>query len=245
MEIPKVIYFCNKTLDKMKEYSDNWKRLNPEYEIRLSDNTMCENFLLREYSPLHRNIFRFIKDGPIKADFWRICILNKYGGVYSDIDNVPFLPIRAFVEPGVNFVTCSAYMERVNFNPNFIMSHKNNTILEKCIEWYIHKYTKRHKYSYWQWSIMKAFTDILHLDNYRLNDGIFYLNQDRENKENKENQMKIQILKECRGRNHYDDHNVYNGKRVFNNRYKDWNSDKHCFKSNADHFNFNFKPTKI
>ena len=227
MEIPKVIYFCNKTLDKMKEYSDNWKRLNPEYEIRLSDNTMCETFLFHEYSPLHRDIFRFIKDGPIKADFWRICILNKYGGVYSDIDNEPLIPIRMFLETDVDFVTCSAYMEGTKFNPNFIMSNKNNIILEKCIEWYIHKYTKRHKYSYWGWSIMKAFTDILHLDNYRLQDGIFYLNPD---KENKENQMKIQIMKECRGKNHYDDHNVYNGKRIFNNRYKEWNYATHCFK---------------
>ena len=230
MEIPKVIYFCNKTMDKMKEYSDNWKRLNPEYEIRLSDNTMCEKFLLHEYSSLHRNIFRFIKDGPIKADFWRICILNKYGGVYSDIDNEPLISINSFLEPGVDFVTCSAYMKGTHFNPNFIMSNKNNIILEKCIEWYIHKYIKRHKYSYWGWSIMKAFTDILHLDNYRLQDGIFYLNPDKENKENKENQMKIQIMKECRGKNHYDDHNVYNGKRIFNNRYKEWNYATHCFK---------------
>ena len=86
MEIPKVIYFCNKTLDKMKEYSNNWKRLNPEYEIRLSDNAMCEKFLLREYSLLHRDIFRFIKDGPIKADFWRICILHKYTALGSNLN---------------------------------------------------------------------------------------------------------------------------------------------------------------
>lgn len=235
MSIPKVIYFCNKTLHKMKEYSNNWKKLNPEYEIRLCDNTMCETFLLREYSPLHRNIFRFLKDGPIKADFWRICILHKYGGVYSDIDNEPLLPLNQFIEPDVDFVTCSAYMEGYHFNPNFIISHKNNSILKKCIEWYVTKYNKREHYEYWNWSIMKAFTDVLHLDNYHLNDGIFYLNQD------KETQMKIQILKECPGKNHYDAHNMFNGKRAFNNRYKEWNSDKHCFKSNTPNFNFNFK----
>ena len=43
--------------------------------------------------------------------------------------------------------------------------------------------------------------------------------------------MKIQILKECPGKNHYDAHNMFNGKRAFNNRYKDWNNDKHCFNS--------------
>ena len=241
MSIPKVIYFCNKTLHKMKEYSNNWKRLNPEYEIRLCDNTMCETFLLHEYSPLHRNIFRFLKDGPIKSDFWRICILHKYGGVYSDIDNEPLLPLNQFIEPDVDFVTCSAYMEGYNFNPNFIISHKNNIILKKCIEWYVTKYNKREQYEYWNWSIMKAFTDVLHLDNYNLNDGVFYLNQ------YKEKQLKIQILKEYPGKNHYDAHNMFNGKRAFNNRYKEWDSDKHCFNFNLNpeirvkQFNLQFK----
>jgi hypothetical protein len=31
--------------------------------------------------------------------------------------------------------------------------------------------------------------------------------------------MKIQIIKECPGVNHYDAHNIYNNVRVFNNRY--------------------------
>ena len=88
---------------------------------------------------------------------------------------------------------------------------------------------------------MKAFTDVLHLDNYNLNDGVFYLNQ------YKEKQLKIQILKEYPGKNHYDAHNMFNGKRAFNNRYKEWDSDKHCFNFNLNpeirvkQFNLQFK----
>ena len=33
--IPKVIYICHKKLDKIKIYSQNWKLLNPDYEIKL------------------------------------------------------------------------------------------------------------------------------------------------------------------------------------------------------------------
>jgi mannosyltransferase OCH1-like enzyme len=47
--IPKVIYMCHKQLDKIKIYSQNWKRLNPEYEIQCYDDAMCRNFLLKEY----------------------------------------------------------------------------------------------------------------------------------------------------------------------------------------------------
>lgn len=39
--IPKVIYMCHKTLEHIKIYSRNWKKLNPEYEIKLYDDTMC------------------------------------------------------------------------------------------------------------------------------------------------------------------------------------------------------------
>ena len=72
--IPKVIYMCHKHLSEISKYSLNWKILNPEYDIKLYDDNLCQQFLLNEYSQLHLDIFNFLKDGPIKADFWRICI---------------------------------------------------------------------------------------------------------------------------------------------------------------------------
>ena len=219
MSFPKIIYFCNKTLDKMAQYSYIWKKLNPEYEIKLYDNKMCEKFLLEEYGELHRDIFNFLKDGPIKADFWRICILNMYGGVYSDIDNQPFIPIDQFIEKDVDFVTCSSYSLDMNFNPNFIISNKDNIILKTCIEWYIYHYKIKKTYGYWEWSIMRAFSDTLHLENYDKMDGIYYLDK-----------MKIQILKECPGAHHYDAHNIYKNQRIFNNRYISWDFNSHSFR---------------
>lgn len=202
----------------MDVYASAWKRLNPEYEVQLFDNLMCEKFLLEEYSELYRDIFNYIEDGPIKADFWRICILYKYGGVYSDIDNQPLVPIKDFLEPDVEFLTCSSYMGDMNFNPNFIIGHKGSPILKRCIDWYLDKYHQTHKYEYWPWSIMRAFTDTLHLINYHRNDGIYIVDN-----------MKVQIMKECPGNDHYDAHNVYKGKRVFNNRYPTWNHMTHSF----------------
>jgi len=87
-QYPKVIYFCNKTLDKMEQYANNWKKLNPDYEIKLYDNKLCREFLVESYGEYYGEIFDFLKDGPIKADFWRACILYKNGGVYSDINNM-------------------------------------------------------------------------------------------------------------------------------------------------------------
>ena len=222
-KIPKIIYFCNKNISEKDLLSaNNWKVLNPEYEIKLYDDEMIGNYLLLEYGQLYKNIFNFIQDGPIKADFWRLCILYKTGGVYSDIDNLPLVPLSSFIDKDVDFVTCSSYIN-YSFNPNFIMSTKNNIILKNCIDWYINKYNNKDKYEYWEWSIMNNFTHTLHLENYTKNWGIYNLDN-----------MKIQIIEECPGMidgeyDKGDSHNIYNNIRVFNNRQPGWNHELHKF----------------
>lgn len=217
---PKIIYFCNKTIserDKMAAY--NWKKLNPDYEIELYDDEMIKSFLLNEYGQLYKDVFDYLQDGPIKADFWRLCILYKRGGVYSDIDNVPLVKISDFIENDVDFLTCSSYC-KYNFNPNFIISNKNNIILKRCIHWYINKYSKKDRYKYWDWTIMKPFTEILHLKDYnRKKWGIYELDN-----------MKIQIIKESYGTHHSDAHILYNNVRLFNCRSPDWDFKLHKFK---------------
>ena len=161
--ISKIIYMCHKNLDKIKIYSKNWKKLNPEYEIKLYDDELCKKFLLDEYSQLHLDIFNFIKDGPIKADFWRICIINKYGGLYVDADIEPLVPLNKFIENDEYFVTCISYNFNKNYlewqlNPHFILSDKNNIILQKSIDRYIEYYNNNINYSYWDWSICKLLT---------------------------------------------------------------------------------------
>ena len=220
LKCPKVIYFCNKIISESDIMSsNNWKKLNQEYEIRLYDDEMIKSFFLKEYGELYINIFDYLQEGPIKADFFRICILYKNGGIYSDIDNLPLVPLADFIENDIDFVTCSSYW-KFDFNPNFIISNKDNIILKKCIDWYVNKYNNKDIYEYWDWSIMNAFTINLHLENYKKEDGIYSLDD-----------MKIQIIKECSGSHHYDAHNIYNKIRVFNNRQENWDYTTHSFKS--------------
>lgn len=157
--VPKVIYMCYKTLDKIKIYSQNWRTLNPDYEIKLYDDELCKEFLLQEYSQLHLDVFNFIKDGPIKADFWRVCIINKYGGLYVDADIEPLVPLRTYIDDDDDFVTCLSSNFKhsdplFQFNPHFILSNKNNIFLQNCIDSYIKLYTSMAiSYDYWAWSI--------------------------------------------------------------------------------------------
>jgi hypothetical protein len=160
--IPKIIYMCHKKLDNIKIYSQNWKKLNPDWNIKLYDNKLCQDFLLNEYGGLYLNIFNYIRDGPIKSDFWRVCILNKYGGLYVDADIKPVLKLDQYIEEGDNFVTCISRLPPIHhLNPHFILSYKNNFILQDCIDKYISMYLEKSKYSYWRWSIVHVMNNDL------------------------------------------------------------------------------------
>lgn len=206
--IPKVIYMCHKSIDKIKEYSKKWIVLNPEYRIQLYDDEKCRNFLLNNYCKTYANIFDYIKEGPIKADFWRICILNKYGGLYADADINPLVPLKKYIEDDDDFATCiSANYKKNNLewqlNPHFLLSHKNNPILKSCINKYISYYNNKEPYSYWGWSICRLMVI----------EGIF----------EKKSQVLIIGGKKCKFLCEKDyDNCEYNGEIVLYNRYSNY-----------------------
>lgn len=215
--IPKVIYLTYKTKNIPDYVIPNWKKLNPDYDIKLHDDNDCIKFLKQEYGDLYVDIFNYIKDGPIKSDFWRCCILYKYGGVYGDIDMEPLLPISSLLENNINFYTCKSG----NTNPSIIISTKNNKIIKYCIDTYINKYINKEKYEYWPWSITNIMNKSL----------INYLQKNNIKGNNKYNDVKLFIEKggtSKPGKN-YDNYIEYKGKRIFNNRYRDYDSLNHTF----------------
>lgn len=216
-DIPKQIRLCHKDLKQLQIHTNDWKILNPEYDICLYDDESCKTFLLSEFSQKHLDLFCFLKDGPIRADFWRVCILYKYGGVYADSDIQPLVPINVFLENDVDFLTCTSYGP--NFNPNFIMAKPGDEFLKTCIDAYLEMYDTGVIYSYWGYSIMSIFNRLLILENYKKEDGIYY----------EANGKKYQVVKEIQAKTFYEDHNIYKGMRIFNNRYADYDCHKHAF----------------
>ena len=161
--IPKVIYMCHKEMKFIEKYSKNWKDLNPEYEIKLYDDEACINFLKEYFSQKYVDIFNYLKDGPIKCDFWRVCILYKYGGIYVDADINPIVPLDDYIDDTDEFVTCISRNFRrekreFQLNPHFIKSTKEHPILKQTIDKYLNKFDRKEKYDYWKWSICKLLT---------------------------------------------------------------------------------------
>ena len=224
--IPKVIYMCHKKLDHIKIYSQNWKKLNPTWTIKLYDDNLCKIFLMENYPKIITDIFEYIKDGPIKADLWRLCILNKYGGLYVDADIEPIVPLNEYIDETDDFVTCISMIHQnpknnqttlshrfaiknqsgfKNYlNPHFILSHKNNIMLENAIKTYIDYYNSNLEYEYWDWSVVfnlsKQFSFFPKLSK---NISIYY-----------HNNLKYKFLVED-----ISQHCRYNNRIVLNNRY--------------------------
>jgi hypothetical protein len=79
-----------------------WQELNPKYAIDFSMDVDCIKFLESEF---HRNIaelFIYITRGMYKADLWRLCKLYVHGGVYADIDLIPFESISKSITDDPN-----------------------------------------------------------------------------------------------------------------------------------------------
>lgn len=239
-EIPKTIYICHKNLKCLSMTYNLWKKLNPTYKINLYNDTMCEKFLLEDFSELHQSIFKFIPDGPIKSDFWRLCILYKYGGIYVDADIHPLVPLDNYLLRSSDFVTCIT-KSNGNFNPHFIAVRKNDSDLKKCIEEYIDFYTHNKPYAYWDWSIVTIFNKILSniKIHYNKMPSVQVFSQ-----EEKKYQIFFEMTKrdDSYDKNNIDDimtqshglHDYYCtflDKRIFNTRYLNYDPHDHKFKN--------------
>ena len=83
--------FTSFKLDKnnhvIKYILRDWKILNPDFNvIYFSDEDIDDFFKNTEYY----DIFKKMKNGVAKADFFRICYINKFGGYWFDFDLEPF-----------------------------------------------------------------------------------------------------------------------------------------------------------
>lgn len=70
---------------EMQTCVGNLKLQNPEFNHYLYDDDDCRDFLKNNYSIEIVNAFDKIIPGAYKSDLWRLCVLNKYGGIYLDI----------------------------------------------------------------------------------------------------------------------------------------------------------------
>ena len=122
----KNIFLCCKNKNDVPDkVVKNWQSLNIGYDVKLYDDNECIDFLTKEYGNEYSKFFEELPYGPIKADFWRLCILHKYGGIYSDIDIEPFESLTKILENNNN-------NDNDNDDENYEDDENNNNEITFC-----------------------------------------------------------------------------------------------------------------
>ena len=117
-KIPKVIHqiwLHGELPDIYQEFRDRWMRLHPEWSFRMwSEDELVPLMNRPEYDAFGEAMF--------KADIARYEILVQFGGVYIDVDVVPFRPIDPLVRGTDHFLIA----EQMTIITNCVMGASPN-----------------------------------------------------------------------------------------------------------------------
>jgi hypothetical protein len=129
MDIPKVIYMTYKNIPP-KYVFERWQNLNPDYRIDFSLDNDCIQFLQEHFGKEIADLFIQIPQGMFKADLWRLCKLYIYGGVYADVDLVPYISIDKLIKYNNCFYSIMSKDVNSIFQAFFITQIKNPLLLQ-------------------------------------------------------------------------------------------------------------------
>jgi hypothetical protein len=100
--IPKILHFTWKSQDlprQMKAYYDAWRRLHPDWDIRLWTDESMRAFVSEAYPDFLATYDAYPKMIQ-RADAFRYLVLGELGGVYADLDVEPYQPIDGLLGHG-------------------------------------------------------------------------------------------------------------------------------------------------
>jgi hypothetical protein len=110
-----------------------WKNLNKEYNIDFSLDCDCIDFLKTHFNDYIANLFQKIPQGMYKADLWRLCKLYVCGGVYADVDLVPYLNIDIELDNNISFYSCLSATRDSVFQAFMICNKPKNPLILQFI----------------------------------------------------------------------------------------------------------------
>ena len=234
--IPKVIHLTYKDHNIPNYVIPTWESLNPGYTIKFYTDEDCQKYLLENYDVKHLDMFNFLKDGPIKADFFRLCVLLKEGGYYCDIDAQPLVSFDSFIDPTVNFMTVLSKPSNGLVNPHILVCLPGHKIIEQTKNTYFIYLSTKVQYSYHKYSIVPIMGNIIYKllgekppmnlringpwvicsDHFKVKEGVYNLPTG-----------KTQFIQEQCPKDQYSCYCSYKGIYLIMNRYTDYKNHKY------------------
>lgn len=101
-QVPRIIWQTNftdkATLPVYLNYLFN-RLMAPSFEYRFMITEARSDFIREHFSPQIFEAYSRLQVGAAQADFWRVLVLQKHGGVYLDIDAHAVWPLARIVRP--------------------------------------------------------------------------------------------------------------------------------------------------
>ncbi len=133
--IPRVVWQTNYTRRVTKQVFMCFRFnrfLSSTYEYHLFDDEQCDRFVQDNYPGEINRAYKRLRIGASKADFWRILVLLKHGGIYLDIDaNFTARPEKHIDEGTENVFISVNDGEITNY---FMASAPGNPVLQEVCD---------------------------------------------------------------------------------------------------------------
>lgn len=134
LTIPRIIWqtnFTNKvTLPLYVNFLYN-RLMSRGWEYRYMSHETREEFIKKHGTPKEIEAYSKLLIGASQADFWRVFVLNKVGGVYMDFEANLVWPIEKILKDNPDDLFLSRDHDFTNY---FIASKPNNTILQNMLD---------------------------------------------------------------------------------------------------------------
>lgn len=104
----------------------------PSFEHRFMVTAERETFIASNYPGQIHDVYSRIQIGAAQADFWRVLVLQKYGGIYMDIDAHLVWPLGCMLKPDTEELFLK--IKTGEISNYFIASKPNNSHLQAVIE---------------------------------------------------------------------------------------------------------------
>ena len=123
--IPNVLftsYCCQENDEIICNILQSWQSLNPKFTIKYFSDEDVDKFFESHYKD---DVYKKLRNGVAKADFFRICYINKYGGYWFDID---INPVRLEENNQSNIALFDVGFKNVSY---MLIGGKNDELLFK------------------------------------------------------------------------------------------------------------------
>mmetsp|Transcript_17132 Transcript_17132/g.22293 ORF Transcript_17132/g.22293 Transcript_17132/m.22293 type:complete len:404 (+) Transcript_17132:156-1367(+) len=119
-KIPRIFHvsFKGRCLPQdLARHVDRWKEKLPDYSVFFHDDDAVDALLTSDWAqqifPDLNETMQCVRKGAMKTDVWRVLVIYKYGGVYTDIDNWPLDKFdQNLIEPDLSAFSFSDFANR-------------------------------------------------------------------------------------------------------------------------------------